>query len=307
MATVTRSELSPETWRREIVEWQSSLRGKGPAQVLGVAPDADPTTVRAAFTALAKRFHPDAQRTSDPDLRDALQAIFIRVTEAYRQMQAQPAAQARPAARPRPADERPAEPQQMLTPARPQAKPTVADAPAPQRRAREPEPAPKPAQVPCPAPALTTGARRAAVAGALKSAAALVAEGDVAGAVRTLHEVLGLADEAEKARIRHLLARAYVSEPAWRRYGLSLIADILRESPEDAEALVILGALYHREDLLARAEATLRRALRADPGHPEARSHLRAVTLERERRSAVEERRPVERPGLVARLLSWAR
>jgi hypothetical protein len=77
---------------------------------------------------------------------------------------------------------------------------------------------------------------------------------------------------------------------------------MLRESPEDAEALALLGALYHREGFLARADAMLRRALGADPGNPEALAHLRAVTIARERKSAAEVRRPAGRPGVVARL-----
>jgi Flp pilus assembly protein TadD len=145
------------------------------------------------------------------------------------------------------------------------------------------------------------------VAEAIDAATVLVAGEDAAAAVGALHEVMSLADPAERGRIRRLLARAYVSEPRWRRYGVSLLAEILRESPDDGEALATLGDLYHREGLLARAEATLARAVRSDPGNREARTRLRAVAAALEERRAREEGRPPERRGLVARLLSFAR
>jgi uncharacterized protein HemY len=138
-------------------------------------------------------------------------------------------------------------------------------------------------------------------------AAASMAASDSTTAVAALHEVLGLADEAERRRLQRLLARAYVSEPRWRRYAVALLGDMLRESPRDAEAFVLLGALYHREGLMARAEATLRRALEADPENEEARAHLRAVTVALERRRASEDAPPRKARSLVSRLLSFSR
>jgi tetratricopeptide (TPR) repeat protein len=270
---------SSSTRRREILEWYSGLEGKGPAEVLGVPPGADPTAVKAAFAALARRFHPDTLAAGDADLRKQLEAIFIRITEAYRDLQR--------IRRPRPSRSEPR--------------------PAPDSLARARQAAPPPITASGPAPALDPETKRARVLEALAVATALIAERDLTAAVSSLHEVLGLADGGQRKSIRLLLARAYVSEPKWRRYGVSLLGEMLRESPEDGDALTILGALYHREGLMARAQATLRRALEADPRQTEARTHLRAVTAALERRRAHEETRPPERPGLVARLLSFAR
>jgi tetratricopeptide (TPR) repeat protein len=261
---------SPER-RREILAWHAGLPGKGPHQVLGVPAGADPGAVRAAFVALVKRFHPDSIDRRDPELRDRLQEIFIRISESYRELERRPAP-ARPA--PRPASPRPADP-------------------------RPPEERPAP-----PAAAETAGGR---VAEALQSAAARLAEGDTTSAVSALHEVLRLADDGDRRRIRILLARAYVADSRWRRYGASLLAEMARESPDDAEVLATLGALYNREGLVARAEATLRRALASDPTHAQARAELRAVAAARRKREAPEEERGREQRGLVARLLSRAR
>ena len=145
------------------------------------------------------------------------------------------------------------------------------------------------------------------VAEAVRAAAGLLAEGETPAAVSALHEVLGLARRAERKRLRLFLARLYVSEPRWRRNGLCLLNEILRESPAEAEALAILGALYHREGLLARAEATLRRALASDPGHLEAQKHLRSVGTALEKRRTPVAAPETGRPGLVARLLSLGR
>jgi Flp pilus assembly protein TadD len=158
-----------------------------------------------------------------------------------------------------------------------------------------------------PAPALDPEEKHRRVAEALRLATDMISSRDTTSAVAALHEVLGVADDAERRRLRLLLARAYVSELRWRRYGVALLGEMLHESPRDPEALMILGALYHREGLLARAEATLRRALGADPENVEAQAHLRAVTAALERRRAPEDVSAPEVRSLVARLLSFAR
>jgi tetratricopeptide (TPR) repeat protein len=281
MATAARPQTPSPDRRQEILEWHAALQGLGPAQVLGLPPGADRAAVRAAFVTLAKRSHPDSLDSPDAGLRDLLQSIFIRISEAYRQL----------------GGDRPS----TLSGAR--ISPTsVPAAPAPK--------APPPARISAPRPAptpLDAEARHLRVAEGLREATGLMAEGDTIAAVDTLHEVLGLAGDADRRRIRLLLARAYVSQPQRRRNGVSLLEEMLRVTPHDAEALAILGALYHREGLTARAEAALRRALDSDPGHAEARIQLRAVTAALQRRRATEEARPAERRSLVARLLSFAR
>ena len=88
MATVHPHTLSPAASgrRQEILELYASLAGRSHAQVLGVPPGASPATVREAFVALARRLHPDTLAPGDADLRDQLQAIFIRLNDAYRSL-----------------------------------------------------------------------------------------------------------------------------------------------------------------------------------------------------------------------------
>lgn len=261
--------------RQEILDLHSGLARRSHAQVLGVPPGASPATVREAFVALARRLHPDTLAPGDADLRDQLQAIFIRLNDAYRSLGGDhPAARAA---------------QRSPEPPREPAAPMVAPRPKPPLASPSP-PDPE--------------ARRRRVEEALRSAEASIARREIDEAVSELHGVLSQANGGQRRRIRLVLARAYVGDPRWRRYGLGLLSEMLRETPDDADALATLGLLYHHQGLLARADATLRRALHSDPGHVEARTHLRAVTAALQKRRAPEEARPPERRGFVARMLS---
>jgi len=87
MATaIFSSDASPSCRRREIEEWHSSLATRTDAEILQVPPGATPAQVKAAFDSMARRFHPDAVAGDQEDLRRQLQSIFIRVTEAYRNL-----------------------------------------------------------------------------------------------------------------------------------------------------------------------------------------------------------------------------
>jgi curved DNA-binding protein CbpA len=78
--------IDPKTLERpkEILEIFQSLPLKNHFEVLGVKPGCSDAEVKRAYTKLAKRYHPDVHR--DPrleDLHDVLEAIFIRVGEAW--------------------------------------------------------------------------------------------------------------------------------------------------------------------------------------------------------------------------------
>ena len=147
--------------------------------------------------------------------------------------------------------------------------------------------------------------RHAPVREALAAARRLAREGDNEAVVKALHGVLARADEPERSEIRLELARAYVGDPRWRRYGLTLLRDITSGDPTNTEALTILGGVYYREGLLARARATLVRALASDPSHAEASAALRLVQSALEHRTNQES--PDPGPGTDDSLSPWAR
>ncbi len=141
---------------------------------------------------------------------------------------------------------------------------------------------------------------------AIESAQAYMGRKDIDAAVAVLYEVIQLADDGQRGEIRTLLATAYVADPKRRRDALTLLSDILRDEPSNAEALTLLGTLYLREGLLARAESTLVRAVAAAPGHTQALAKLLAVRASLHERSAPKTRQSLG-GGLRARLPWMAR
>ena len=247
--------------RREILERYERLSQQGPAQQLGVGLHAGPAEARAAFLALARRFHPDTLAPENHDLRNEAQAVFVALNEACRKLGGHrvPDGRSQP---PPPREERPREE------VRPAPRPAPA-APAP------PPPAPK---------AESPQERQARMEQCVRAAEAAIRGERSEDAVRLLHEALAASSApAERRRAELLLARAYVSDPRWRRYGLTLLREVASGPSPDARALVLLGSVYRREGLHARAEATLTRALEQNPDDAEAR---RELSLVREGRGA---------------------
>jgi curved DNA-binding protein CbpA len=76
--------LQDDRRRREILETQAALGIRSHFELLGVARDATDAQIMEAYFRLAKRFHPDAHHDAKlSDLREQLEAIFIRLGEAY--------------------------------------------------------------------------------------------------------------------------------------------------------------------------------------------------------------------------------
>lgn len=245
--------------QREIHERYVALFGRADPDVLGVSASADLKAIRAAFKDLARRLHPDSVGPVADDARREANAVFARIVEAYQRL-----AGACPATPPASA------PRRTARPAPPAA------APVPPRRVGTAE-GPPTATGPVPSRQVPGVSSRERVEAVLAEATSLLARKDVERVIVALHDVLTLADRAQRHRVQLLLARAYVEAPQWKRHGVRLLQEMAQNDPGDAEALTALGALYLREGLLARADATLRRALEADPGQVEARRQLSAV------------------------------
>jgi curved DNA-binding protein CbpA len=70
--------------RQEILDLHARLSAVSHYDALGVPPHASDAEIKAAFLRLAKRYHPDVHHEPAlADLRDALEALFLRVTQAW--------------------------------------------------------------------------------------------------------------------------------------------------------------------------------------------------------------------------------
>ncbi|HUL79375.1 MAG TPA: J domain-containing protein [Vicinamibacteria bacterium] len=295
MATSTFVESGPEMilTRREILERHAVLAKQGHAQVLGLEPGADRAAVKEAYARLVRRYHPDQSRLTDAELREKAQAIFIRINEAFRALGASDA----PTRGPRRSGGGPKE------------VPRGGEGRAASRATARLLKATATSSAGSADDDVAEGQRRRKrverVEGVLKEAEALLDRRDSEGAVEALHEVLVQSEGPHRRRARLLLARAYCADSRWQRYAVQLLREMVQEAPEDADALALQGALFHREGLLARAETTLVRALASDPGHGLARAQLRTVRAARASFTNLNAGPKPRKIRLLARLLAW--
>jgi DnaJ-domain-containing protein 1 len=93
-------------------------------------------------------------------------------------------------------------------------------------------------------------------------------------AIRLLESAIPRAEGEVKQRGRILLARAYARTTGWVKQGEELLLTVLREEPDNAEALVQLARIFRAQGLRSRALTTLRRVLALHPDHEEARARI---------------------------------
>ena len=237
---------SDEAIRREILQAYERRSTRTDAEVLGVAPDARPAEIRAAYLRLAKRYHPDAHhRPGLADLQQHLAAIFTRVGSAYEALSRREARRAGPG----------------------------------QASVGSPAAAPPPAPAPAaPAPAPAEGGARDAES-LFRKAEERYGAGKYWEAVALLEETRGLAQGLLRNRARLLLTRIYLRYPEATKQAEKELQALIEEVPDHVEAHVLLGTLYKQTGLAARASAMFRRALELSPGHRAAQAELEALTV----------------------------
>jgi hypothetical protein len=243
------TDLGPETLqrRKEILEIYQSLPVKNHFEVLGVGPGCSDAEVKSAYAALVKRYHPDVHR--DPqieDLHDILEAIFIRVGEAW-EVLGDARSRATYEAR-------------FGVTRRPQATTPPESGPAPPR----PQPAPP-----------TQGGEYIPPEDILFKARLLFSQARYWEVTNLLE---GTIPHMEERRHQHkgqiLLARAYAKNPSWVRRAEETLQLVVREDPANVDAHYELGLLYKAGGLAARAQAMFRRVLELRPDHREATAEL---------------------------------
>jgi curved DNA-binding protein CbpA len=226
--------------RMEVLEAFAALKHHTHFQVLGLERTATEAQVKEAYFRQARRFHPDVHH--DPalaDLRDKIEAIFVRLGEAYEVLR-NPRIRAK------------YENQLNPTPA----------APAP--------------EAPAPAVDRETEAKEAAVA--IKRAARLLSSEMYWDAIQVLEPAVLRAVGKPRQEGRVLLARAYMKNVNWLKQGEELLQEVMKEDPKHAEACLLLAQIYRDQGLKARAAHMLRKAADLLPDNLEVRAELEKLT-----------------------------
>ena len=236
--------------RQEILEAHAGLKTRSHFEVLGVARDATEGQVKEAYFRMAKRFHPDAHH--DPalsDLRDKLEAVFIRLGDAYEVLRNP---------RIRSTYERALE---ARTP-----RPETASVPS----------APEPAEPPASDPVQD----RRIAEDAIRKAARSVATEKYWEAIQLLEPAIGHVEGKMRQNGRILLARAYLKNPNWVKQGEELLLAVVQDEAKNTEALMLLGNLYKNGGLRSRAVSTFRKVLDVKPDHEDALAALTELAPE---------------------------
>jgi hypothetical protein len=230
--------------RQEIFEAYHAIGGKNHFQVLGVDEDAADPQIKVAYLRLAKRYHPDAHHDlALRDMRDKLEALFFRVSEAHRVLSDPLARKAYldhlrpPAAKPAPAKSTPSQP-----------------------------------------PAVVIQAVNAVQAEhLLETAEERFQEGRYWEAVALLSEVVNVTSGRLRGRACLLLARSYLTHPNTEKEAEKQLLEVLHEDPENLDAHFLLGTVYKRMGRKARAISMFRKVLDKRPNHREAIAELDAL------------------------------
>jgi tetratricopeptide (TPR) repeat protein len=228
--------------RMEILEAFTALKHRTHFEVLGLERASTEAQVKEAYFRLARRFHPDVHH--DPalaDLRDKIEAIFVRLGEAYEVLR-NPRIRARY--------------ESQITP--------VKDAVA------------VPSVVPAPPVDPAQEAREAAAA--IKRAARLVSSEMYWDAIQVLEPAVLRAQGKARQEGRVLLARAYMKNVNWLKQGEELLLEVLKEDTGHAEAYLLLAQIYRDQGLKARAAHMLRKSLELLPDNNDIRAELERLT-----------------------------
>jgi tetratricopeptide (TPR) repeat protein len=234
--------------RREVLEKFAGLKTQSHFEVLEIAPDADADNVKDAYFRLAKRFHPDAHHREAvlEDIKDNLDAIFIRLGEAYDVLR------------------------------NPRTRASYESG----LHARGPAAA-APVTAAGPGPVMVDPAaqsQRDTVA--LRKAEKLVEQEKYWDVIQLLEGVVPRLAGKQRQRARMALGRAYLKNPNWLKEGEELVRQVVAEDPRHAAAHLLLGQLYKERGLKARALSMLRKAVELDPENEPANAALATLAAD---------------------------
>jgi hypothetical protein len=232
-----------EARRQEILEIHAGLKTRTHFEILGIPRASTEVQVKEAYFRLAKRFHPDVHH--DPslsDLRDRLEAIFIRLGEAYETLR-----------NPR---TRAAYEERLGSSARVQ---SGGDTSAPAAS---------------PAPAADPHALVRAAELQVRLGEKLIEQEKYWDAIQSLEPAIPVVTGKMKSRARVSLSRAYLKNPKWVKRAEETLLVTIQEDPQNVDGHLLLGRIYKERGLKTRSLAMFRRVIEIKPDHEEAAAEL---------------------------------
>jgi tetratricopeptide (TPR) repeat protein len=243
--------------RQEIVDAYSGLKTRTYFEMLGIERTANEQQVKEAYFRLAKRFHPDAHHDSTlSDLVDKLEAVFIKLGEAYETLKN---------ARTR------SDYEERLGRARPRGEGSPAGAGS--------------ASSGAPETTRDLEAERKEAEDAVRKAGWFFEKGQTFDAIKLLEpaiERLAALDEKVpgklQLRARVLLAKAYLKNPNWVKQAEQLLQGVVHDDAQSVEGHFLLGTIYRERGLKSRATSMFRKVLELKPDHEEALAEVGPLT-----------------------------
>ncbi len=239
-SSTTGKKPAAASLRKHIIETHASFAMHDHYEVLGVSQDASEAEILAAYSRLARAYHPDGHRQAGlSDLKLTLEAITARLAEAFKVL-SDPVARARydqrsHAAAPAASTDAPAQPQ--------------------------PEVVVDPKQI----------------EEMLDRAAEALAAGRQHEGFMLVDEALRGASGRLRRRARVLRAEARLKSGEGRRAAEAELKAAIHEDPGNPEAHFLLGTIYKAGSANALAAASFRKALSLKPRYHEAHAELLAL------------------------------
>jgi tetratricopeptide (TPR) repeat protein len=231
-----------------VVDTFEGLAVKNHFEVLGIQRASGEAQVKEAYFKLARRFHPDTHHAPAlADLRDKIEAIFIRLGEAYEVL--------------RDRNRRSAYESDLV--------------------ARLPKQAPVTAPIREAAPAPVDPEFEAKAAEeALRRADKLFGQEKYWDSIQLIEPALASLKGKLHQRGRVLLARNYLKNPKWLKRAEEQLLAVVREDASNVDAHFLLAGIYKTSGLRTRAFHEYRRTLELKPEHEEARAAIMEVLPE---------------------------
>jgi tetratricopeptide (TPR) repeat protein len=234
------------TRRQEILEAYEGLKTRTHFEILGIPRASNEAQVKDAYFRLAKRFHPDVQHDRAlADLRDTLEAVFIRLGEAYEVLR----------------NPRTRSSYESDLVSRMPRRPLVS---SPSGTAGE-------------APAADPQFEARMVEETIRRAEKRFVEEKFWDVIQLLEPTIPKATGKQQQRARVLLARAYLKNPHWVKRAEEMLQTVVHDDPKCADAYFVLGNIYKGSGLKSRAITMYRKVVELRPESEEAAAEVAAL------------------------------